>query len=132
MYDKAACNEYYEPKITIARGRAEVTIPVRERFFHGAGAVHGAVYFKALDDAAFFAVNSLVEDALIATVSFNVYLVRPVTSGTIVARGCVVHSSKRLFIAESVVTDSDERELGRGSGSFMRGSVPLSAAIGYE
>jgi acyl-coenzyme A thioesterase PaaI-like protein len=34
---------------------------------HSIHAVHGSVYFKALDDAAFFAVNSLVEDVFVLT-----------------------------------------------------------------
>jgi hypothetical protein len=39
-----------------------VTGLVRPDFFHAAHAVHGSVYFKALDDAAFFAVASLVQE----------------------------------------------------------------------
>jgi acyl-coenzyme A thioesterase PaaI-like protein len=42
----------------------------------------GSVYFKMLDDAAFFAVNSIVEDVFVYTVSLNVQLLRPVASGT--------------------------------------------------
>ena len=36
--------------------------------------MHGSVYFKALDDAAYFAVSSLVTDYLLVTVSFNLHL----------------------------------------------------------
>lgn len=43
--------------------------------------VHGPVYFRALDDAGFFAVNSLVEDVFVLTASFNVNLFRPMKSG---------------------------------------------------
>ncbi len=46
--------------VSIARGEARLTLPVREEFFHSAGAMHGALYFLALDNAAFFAVHSLV------------------------------------------------------------------------
>jgi acyl-coenzyme A thioesterase PaaI-like protein len=81
MYRGAPCNEYYRPDIAIARGTAEVSIPVRPQLFHPAGAVHGSAYFKALDDAAFFAVNSLIEDLFVLTVSFNVHLTRPISCG---------------------------------------------------
>jgi acyl-coenzyme A thioesterase PaaI-like protein len=37
----------------VDEGYAEVVIPVRQDLLHAAGAAHGAVYFKALDDAAF-------------------------------------------------------------------------------
>ena len=52
MYLGAPINRYFAPRIEISRGQAVVTLPVREDFHHAASAVHGAVYFKALDDAA--------------------------------------------------------------------------------
>ena len=72
MYASAPCNAYYTPTIHITQGAAEIVIPIQEKFFHSAGAAHGSVYFKALDDAAFFAVNSLVTDVLVLTVSFTI------------------------------------------------------------
>ena len=132
MYVSAPINAYYAPTICIGEGRAEVTIAVRPEFFHAAGAVHGAVYFKLLDDAAFFAVNSLVDDLFVVTVSFNLYLTRPVSKGQMRASGRVVHRSQRLFIAEAELTDASGREIARGSGTFMRSSIPLSSVPGYS
>ena len=67
MYAFAPTNKYYMPTIGGEEGHAEVVIAVRHDFLHAAGAVHGSVYFKALDDAAFFAVNSLVDDVFVLT-----------------------------------------------------------------
>jgi uncharacterized protein (TIGR00369 family) len=131
MYASAPINAYFAPHLTVSEGRAEVSIPVRPKFFHAAHAVHGSVYFKALDDAAFFAVNSLVNDVFVLTVTYNVYLTRPVTSSVMSAVGRVVNRSKNLFIAEAELTDDQGRGLGRGSGSFMRSAIPLSPAVGY-
>ena len=131
MYASAPVNEYYGPRIQVSEGRAEVIIPVRPDFFHAAGAVHGMVYFKALDDAAFFAVNSLVENVFVLTVSFNVYFTRPVSEGEMKATGRVVHRSRRLYLAESNLVDSRGREVARGSGTFVRSSMCLSPEIGY-
>ena len=131
MYASAPVNEYYGPRIQVSEGRAEVIIPVRPDFFHAAGAVHGMVYFKALDDAAFFAVNSLVENVFVLTVSFNVYFTRPVSEGEMKATGRVVHRSRRLYLAESNLVDSRGREVARGSGTFVRSSMSLSPEIGY-
>ena len=58
-------------KVVVTKGEAQITLPVREDFFHAAGAMHGALYFLALDNAAFFAVNSLVEDVFVLTISFT-------------------------------------------------------------
>src|SRR5512140_2172993 len=131
-YARAPTNAYYRPTIRIGRGEAEIVIDVREEFFHAANAVHGSVYFKALDDAAFFAVNSLVSDVFVLTASFNVYLLRPVAVGQMRATGRVVSSSRRLYVAESEVVGSDGKLLARGSGAFMRSEIPLTPAIGYE
>jgi uncharacterized protein (TIGR00369 family) len=132
MYASAPVNEYYAPTMRVREGRAEVTIPVRPNLFHAAGAVHGLVYFKVLDDAAFFAVNSLLENAFALTVSFNLYLTRPISEGEMKATGRVVHRSRRFFIAEAEVVDSEGREIARGSGTFMPSNIPLSPEVGYE
>ncbi len=132
MYNRAPINDYFKPVIEISSGRTEVTIPVRRDFYHAADAVHGSVYFKALDDAAFFAAQSLVEDIFVLTVTFNVYLTRPISEGEMRATGQVLHQSRRLIIAESVLTDSEGQEIARGSGSFMPSSTLLSAEMGYE
>jgi len=132
MYVTAPTNQYYRPTMVVGDGEAEITVAARRDFFHAAGAVHGSVYFKLLDDAAFFAVNSRIEDVFVLTVTFNIYLMRPVSEGEMRARGRVVHRSRRLWVAESVVVDSAGREIGRGSGTFMRSSIPLSPELGYE
>ena len=132
MYASAPTNEYYHPTLRVSEGQAEVTIEVRPDFFHAAHAVHGSVYFKALDDAAFFAVNSLVEDVFLLTVSFNIYLTRPITQGIMHAVGQAVHHSRRLFVAEAILSDENGREIGRGSGSFLRSTLPLTPELGYE
>jgi uncharacterized protein (TIGR00369 family) len=131
MYLAAPCNDYYEPGIKIAEGTAEIVIPVREEFFHAAGAVHGSVYFKALDDAAFFAVNSVVQDVFVLTTNLNTYLSRPISAGLMVARGRLVSHSGKQFLAESVLTSAEGKEIGRAHGTFVRSKMKLSADLGY-
>jgi acyl-coenzyme A thioesterase PaaI-like protein len=45
-------------RVEISHGQADITLPVKQNLFHATGALHGAMYFLALDNAAFFAVNS--------------------------------------------------------------------------
>jgi uncharacterized protein (TIGR00369 family) len=132
MYVSGPVNAYYAPRLQVSRGSAKVTIQVRPDFFHAAGAVHGSVYFKAMDDAAFFAVNSLVKDVFVLTVAFNIYLTRPISEGEMIGTGRVVHRSRRLFLAEAELVDVNGREIGRGNGTFMRSTLPLSPELGYE
>jgi uncharacterized protein (TIGR00369 family) len=131
LYLSAPTNEYYRPEIRIGEGRAEVAVRVRPEFFHAADAVHGSVYFKLLDDAAYFAVNSLVDDVLVLTAQFNLYLVRPVTAGEMRATGRVVHASRRLFVAESELVDGRGKPVARGSGTFLRSEIRLGPSVRY-
>ena len=87
--------------------------------------------FKALDDAAFFAAASVVPDRFVVTVSFTVYLTRPVTGGALRAEGQVTSQTTNLLVAESVLYNGD-REVARGSGTFMPSKVALNTALGYE
>jgi uncharacterized protein (TIGR00369 family) len=130
MYVNGPINQYFKPSIHIEAGQAEVRTSVRPDMHHAAHAAHGAVYFKLLDDAAFFAVQSLVTEAFVVTVSFSLYIVAPVVSGEMVATGRVVHQTKRLFLAESAI-EVDGKQVARGSGSFMRSTVRLEPRIGY-
>lgn len=132
MYHRGATiNQYFLPTLRVSQGAAEITMPVRPELFHAAGALHGSVYFKALDDASFFAVNSLVSDVFVLTASFHVHFLRPVSEGRLRATGRVVHRSRTLFLAEAELFDSRERPVGRGSGSFMRSGIALTPEIGY-
>ena len=74
MYRSAPINEFYRPEIEVRDSEATIRIEVSDRLFHAGGAVHGAVYFKVLDDAAFFAANSLEREVFVLTTVFNTYL----------------------------------------------------------
>ncbi|HUQ82723.1 MAG TPA: PaaI family thioesterase [Gemmatimonadaceae bacterium] len=132
MYLGAPANEYFRPEIRVDDGMAEVRLAVRPDFFHAASAVHGSVYFKLLDDATFFAASSLVRDVFVLTASFNIYFLRPISSGTMTARGVIVSRSSRLLIGEGVLVDADGKEIARGSGTFMPSRVPLDDRVGYS
>ena len=132
MYDDARINTTYNGTLTVRDGEATLDLPISESYHHPLGAVHGSVYFKTLDDAAFFAANSLVEDVFVLTTNFNVHFERPVSQGTIHAEGVVVNDNPNQLIAESVAHDDNGRELARGSGTFARSKTELTADIGYE
>lgn len=133
MYDLAPINAWFQPTLRIpAEGQAEIEMVIRQEFFHAAHAIHGAVYFKALDDATFFAAQSLVTDAFIVTSTFQLYFLRPVSKGNLLARGRVVSRRERLYVAEGVLSDQQGREVARGSGTFMPSSVKMGPELGYR
>lgn len=132
MYHAAPVNQLYQPTLQVSKGRAVMTMEVKEQLFHAANALHGSVYFKALDDAAYFAVNSLVTDCFVVTVSFNIYLLRPVCSGMLRAEGEVTSASSQLYVADAVLYLDDDQVVARGSGSFMRSRVRLDEIETYR
>jgi uncharacterized protein (TIGR00369 family) len=134
MYLGAPINKfvYTGIEITISDQKAVIQLGVDSKLHHAAHAIHGSVYFKLLDDAAFFAVNSVVPDVFVYTVSFNIQLLRPVSSGIIISTGELKFKSNNLFIADSTLLDENKKLLGKGSGSFMRSKIHLTENIGYK
>ncbi|MGB0495488.1 MAG: PaaI family thioesterase [Kangiellaceae bacterium] len=131
MYLAAPIDQIYQSKISISEGYSEIEIQAKKEFFHGAGAVHGSVYFKLLDDSAFFAANSLETELFVLTTSFTTYLTRPISSGNMRAVGKIANQNRSQFIAESIVYDSKDREIGRGNGVFVRSKIKLASVPGY-
>jgi acyl-coenzyme A thioesterase PaaI-like protein len=131
MYLAAACNDYYDPGVRVLEGEAEIMIPIKEKFFGAAGAVHPSVCFTAMADSAVLAVNSIVEKTLVASVNFEIHLARPIASGELIARSRFLGMSGSLYLAESVLTDPDDNEIGGGKGAFMDSDISLSSDIGY-
>jgi len=134
MYLKAPINAeiFDSTTVTIGEGTAEIGLTLSPIYHHALGAMHGSVYFKLLDDAAFFAVNSLVTDVFVLTTSFNIHLLRPQAAGQIHAVGKVRFASKNLWKAESTLYNEAGKELAFGTGDFAKSKVALSEEIGYK
>jgi uncharacterized protein (TIGR00369 family) len=131
LYRGAPVNEYFMPTIAIRDGEADIAIDVRPDFFHAANAIHGVVYFKLIDDAAFFAVASRVPDVFVLTAQLTVNFNKPVISGRLTAFGKVTGLEGRRFFAEASIRDADGNVVGSGTGVFVRSKIPLSTISGY-
>lgn len=132
LYAAAPINQLFESSLHIpAEGVAEIRFQVGEAHFHAAGAVHGTAYFKMLDDAAFYAANSLVTDRFLLTTAFNLLFTRPLAPGEVTARGRWISGRRRVFVADAQLIDATGEEVARGTGTFMRSRFPLSSLRGY-
>lgn len=124
--------EMYETTtIEISNKQAIVSLEIQEKYYHALRAIHGSVYFKLLDDAAFFAVNAVVTDRFVLTTNFNTNLVRPVSKGKLTATGKLQFQSRNLFIAHSSLVDEKGKEVAFGTGHFMKSQIALEEKIGY-
>lgn len=114
LYDTTTCS--------ISEGAAEIGLRISEKYFHALGAIHGSVYFKLLDDAAFFAVNSIVPDVFVLTTTFHIHILRPANKGLIKAIGKVKFKSRAWFVAEAVLYNEAGKEIAFGAGDFCQKS----------
>jgi len=131
MYLSAKINETANYQIQISERKSEITVEANSDMYHAAGAVHSSIYFKLLDDAAYFASASITDDVYLLTTTFSTNILRPINKGELRAVGKLVFASKHLFIAEAVVYDKTGTVLAFGTGNFAKSKMPLSEQIGY-
>jgi uncharacterized protein (TIGR00369 family) len=133
LYRSAPVNRQFESTIEIiGPGHARIRFMVDEASFHAAGAAHGTVYFKMLDDAAFYAANSLISDRFLLTTAFNLHFTRPMRSGEAIAEGRWISGRRRVMIGDAHIIGPDGEETARGTGTFLRSHIPLSSLPGYS
>ena len=132
LYRAAPINRMFDSRLEVVEaGAARIRFTVAEPLHHAAGAAHGTIYFKMLDDAAFYAANSLISDRFLLTTAFNLLLTRPVRAGPVVAEGRWVSGRRRVLVADARLVDGAGEEIARGTGTFMRSRFALSSLPGY-
>lgn len=133
LYAAAPINRLFESRLEIPEsGVARIHFTIGEAHYHAAGAAHGTSYFKMLDDAAFYAANSLVTDRFLLTTAFNLLLTRPLRAGPVIAEGRWISGQRRVFVADARLIGPDGEEAARGTGTFMRSRIPLAGLPGYR
>ena len=133
LYASAPINEKFASSLEIpGKGLSRLRFTIDEAVHHAAGAAHGTIYFKMLDDAAFYAANTMATDRFLLTTSFNLHFTKPVRSGEVIAEGKWISGKRRVFVAEARLIDEEGDEIGRGTGTFMRSRIALSSLPGYS
>jgi len=133
LYASAPINALFASTLALqAAGRSEISFTVGADAFHAAGAAHGTVYFKMLDDAAFYAANTLVSDRFLLTTAFNLHFTKAMKRGEARAEGRWISGHRRVFVAEARIIDSTGEECARGTGTFLRSHIALSGLPGYR
>jgi uncharacterized protein (TIGR00369 family) len=133
LYRHAPVNGLFESRLEIVeKGFARIRFEVAEALYHAAGAAHGTLYFKMMDDAAFYACNSLVTDRFLLTTAFNLLFTRPLRAGPATVEGRWASGKRRVFVGEARLIDADGQLAASGTGTFMRSHIPLSGLPGYS
>lgn len=133
MYRQAPLHKFYKGiEISISPRSSEIILEVNENYFHAGGALHGSVYFKLLDDAAYFAGQSVETGYFLLTKNFTIHFKRPVTGGTLIARGKLEYTDVGLFTCSSELYLEGGKLVADGEGQFAISKVLLSGVEGYR
>lgn len=133
LYASAPINLLFRSTLMLSEaGRSRIDFTVEPASFHAAGAAHGTLYFKMLDDASFYAANSLVSDRFLLTTAFNLHFTKPLREGPAFAEGRWISGRRRVFVADARIVDSSGEECARGTGTFLRSHIALAGLAGYK
>jgi uncharacterized protein (TIGR00369 family) len=132
MFCANPINQAYSTELKLSEGTAEVELVIKPEYFHAAGSLHGAIYFKVLDEAASFSAYTLEPEFFMVTSSFTTYITKPVIGGILRGVGKVLSSTRSQCLAEAVLYNSEGLEVARGTGIFVKTKLPFSSALGYS
>ncbi len=131
MHAGAPINQTIPSRVSVSAGQAEVHMEVTEAYWHAAASMHGSMYFKALDDAAFFAANSVVPDRFVLTARFEIELLAPVTSPSLRAVGQLDRREGKKIEASATLYAGEEL-VARGQGLFIAAPIALAEVPAYR
>lgn len=89
-------------------GEASVAMDVDERYHNSQGVLHGGIYTLLADTAmGLAAISTLDDEESFTTVELKINFIRPVTKGTLLAEGKVVHRGTRTTVIEATVLNTE-------------------------
>ncbi len=134
LYHSAPINKdfFQGSKIAVRESSSIIELKVVEKFHHAGNAMHGAVYFKLMDDAAYFASASVEEVFFILTKSYQIEFLRPVMTGKIKVTGTVVSHEEEETVAIAELFNEKGKLVGRGKGIFVKGHKKLGSFPGFN
>ena len=125
IYRIAPINKFYKPKMSLSLGESTIEIKIRRKFFHTGQSVHGSVYFKMLDDAAYFASQTHEKEFFLYTVNFEVNFIKAVSKNVIISKGKLLNKNSNKLTSKSMLYSSNGEEIGYGKGIFVKSNILL-------
>lgn len=119
-------------KLQVRDHKAELVLPMQKKFYHAADSLHGAIYFKLLDDSAYFAAASAEQEYFLYTKGYQIHFKRPVKGGVLTAKGQLVEQGDREWLAISEIFNENEQLVASGEGVFVRSRLLLKDQVGYS
>ena len=129
IYKAAPTYHLAPPQMQISEGEAVFSINVLPDMLNTAGFLHGAFIFKLMDECSHMAAQTLVDDGLLVTSSFNMYFIKPVKSGEIKGIGKLLKANRQKYLVEAIVVNENNEEIARGMGEFMKANIELEEVL---
>ena len=131
VYHNAPVNKLFKPQLVIAERSATSTMYADPAHFHAGGGLHGAFYFKMLDDTAYFAAQSIETEYFLLTGTFEVKFLRPVIEGSLKCEGLLLEQEGKKFRAKAELFQHDKL-VATGQGVFIRSGKLLKEISNYD
>lgn len=107
--------------LSLRRGEAVVSMPVRQELTRMSGIVHGGAVASLMDTASAFAVLSLLgADEQTVTVDLTLHFLRPVSGGCVEARARVVRAGRRVVTVSIEAADAAGRLVATALTTYLR------------
>lgn len=132
MFRSANFHKHFPPfSFHLERGYCRIESSVDDRYHHAAEAMHGAFYFKLLDEAGYFAAMSEEQEKFLLTRNLNIRFLRPVESGELIAIGRLKHFDGKIYYAEAELLHKG-KQIASAELELARGPVSLNEVEAYR
>jgi uncharacterized protein (TIGR00369 family) len=134
LFQSATLNQgiFKGSELEVEFEKATLRLAIGKQYFHAADAMHGAIYFKLLDDSAYFASASIEKTYFLLTKSYTIHFRRPVMEDDLTAIGKVMEVNEKEILAASEIYNSAGKLVANGEGIFVKGAKRLDELKGFE
>ena len=122
FFTEAPSSKYTPEDISITFGEARIKYDPAFEDHDATGFIDRAVYGKLMLDAATLAAGSLSQDRFVVNDTFNIYAMKPLIEGKLVAVARLVHAQRDRYTVEVRLLDADGMAIASGHGSFSLGN----------
>jgi len=101
-------------------GYAKFTMPIRDEFMQGDGAMQGGLIVAMADEAMAHAIMTLLQpNENVVTVELKNNFIAPALRGTLVAEATIFKKGRSIVISDCLVTNDDGKPLSRSTATFL-------------
>ena len=105
--------------VELGNKSATIQLTIHDSIINLVGIVHGAIYFKLIDDACFFAALSAKKSNFVATSNMTIHYLTPASEGVLIAHAKMITKQGRKYLCECDIKDKEGTIYAYGSGSFV-------------